>query len=199
MMHSRKGLWLMLPALSLLFLSFGALSAQKEPQSAPTADAVPSTAEEIVTRTPQERQDSLFALIDDNFKLVKPIFEHSCYNCHSSATKYPWYHSLPIIKGMIDKDISVARRRVDFSDGFPFAGKSSTLQILRDIREEIVQGDMPPWDYRLMHWGSLVESARKDSAFAWLDSSIVMIEGFYDAEKIPYQKESPEDKKDAEE
>jgi hypothetical protein len=192
-MNLPRKLMLLLPALGLLVLA-AALSAQKKPE-APTADAVPSTAEEVVVRTTQEKQDSLFALIDENFKLVKPIFEHSCYDCHSNSTKYPWYHHVPLIAGMIDKDIVHARKRVDFSDGFPFTGKAKSLQILRDIRNEIRDGDMPPWEYRLMHWGTLIDGTQHDSVMAWLDSSTAMIESFYDAEKIPYEKDdsaSPE-------
>ena len=52
---------------------------------------------------------------------------------------------------------------------------------------------MPPWDYRMMHWGRLIEGTRQDSVINWLDSSIVRIEKFYDAEKIPYEKETPKD------
>lgn len=196
MYQSRRYVGLFGPIVAILLLFFGALWAQK-PGQTPTGDAVPSTAEEVVVRTTQEKQDSLFALIDENFKLVKPIIEFSCFDCHSNATKYPWYHKLPLIKGMIDRDIVSARKKVDFSDGFPFAGKASTLEILQDIRDEINQGDMPLWSYRVIHWGTTIEGARKDSVFAWLDSSIIMIKNFYDAEKIPYKKEKPAEPKDS--
>jgi hypothetical protein len=194
---TRNRLSLIWPILGASLLSFAALLAQeqKDPQG---SDAVPSTAEELVTRTTAERQDSLFALIDDNFKMVKPIFEKSCYDCHSSATKYPWYHSIPLIKGMIDDDVKKGRKNVDFTSGFPFEGKAPTLQILHNIRDEISEGSMPLWQYRLIHWGTKIEGARRDSVFAWLDSSIAMIESFYGAEKIPFQKEKPaEEPKDS--
>jgi hypothetical protein len=193
MNRSKRSLALGAPIFVIVLLFFGALWAQK-PDRQPTGDAVPSTAEEVVVRTTQEKQDSLFALIDENFKLVKPIIQFSCFDCHSSNTKFPWYHKLPLIKGMIDKDISSARKKVDFSDGFPFAGKASTLEILKDMRDEIDQGDMPLWTYRLMHWGTSIDGARKDSVFTWLDTSIVMVERFYDAEKIPYKKDKPAQK-----
>ena len=171
---------------SLLFVAALMAQTKDEPIS---SDAVPSTAKEVVTRTTEEKQDSLFALIDENFKFVRPIFEHSCYDCHSNATKYPWYHSLPVIKGMIDDDIKRGRKKVDFSDGFPFEGKGPALQILHNIRDETNEGSMPIWQYRLIHWGTSIDGARKDSVFAWLDSSIAMIESFYSAEKIPFQKD----------
>ncbi|MFZ1685697.1 MAG: heme-binding domain-containing protein [Candidatus Zixiibacteriota bacterium] len=186
------------PIVGASLLVVAALFAQDKEQPQ-TSDGVPSTAEEVVTRTTEEREDSLFALIDENFKMVRPIFEKSCFDCHSNSPKYPWYHSLPLIKGMIDDDIKKGRKNVDFSSGFPFEGKQPILQILHNIREEIDEGDMPLWQYRLMHWGTKIEGVRKDSVFAWLDSSIAMIENFYSAEKIQYQKEEPKsDPKDAE-
>jgi hypothetical protein len=194
---TRTRLSLIWPILGASLLSFAALLAQ-EPKDQQGSDAVPSTAEVLVTRTTEEMQDSLFALIDDNFKMVKPIFEKSCYDCHSSSTKYPWYHSIPLIKGMIDDDVKKGRKNVDFTSGFPFEGKAPTLQILHNIRDEISEGSMPLWQYRLIHWGTKIEGARRDSVFAWLDSSIAMIESFYGAEKIPFQKEKPaEEPKDA--
>ena len=139
-------------------------------------------------------QDSLYAVINEEFKLVQPIFQHGCYDCHSKFTTYPWYHKLPLVKSMIDNDIKNGRKHVDFSDGFPFGGKGTILEILRDIRSEINETDMPPITYRMMHWGTAIKGVKQDTVFAFLDSAITTLTAFYDREHIPYKKDSADSK-----
>ncbi|RME27184.1 MAG: hypothetical protein D6800_05395 [Candidatus Zixiibacteriota bacterium] len=134
----------------------------------------------------QEQLDSLYARINLSFATVKPILQQDCYNCHSNQTKYPWYYKIPGIKGMIDGDIKEARKHVDFSNGFPFGGHGNPLEDLQAIRDEVAEGDMPPFSYRMMHWGSTINGTQRDSLFQWIDSTMKILTGFYDEAGIPY-------------
>ncbi len=125
------------------------------------------------------KQDSVFALINESFESIKPIFEHSCFDCHTDATDYPWYHALPLIKGMMDDHIAEGREKLDMSNGFPFSGKGNTLELLEEIKEEIENGDMPLLSYRLLHWGTLIGGDKRDSVFQWIDSSTNLLTSFY--------------------
>ena len=136
----------------------------------------------------QAQRDSLFAVIDQSFLTVKPILEKSCFDCHSSTTHYPWYHKIPLIRGLIDSDIKSGRRHVDFSSGFPFSGRGTILEILKGMRSEIDEGGMPLFTYRMIHWGTSIDGARQDTLFTWIDSTVNQITAFYDREKIPYKK-----------
>ncbi|HKK21740.1 MAG TPA: heme-binding domain-containing protein [candidate division Zixibacteria bacterium] len=136
----------------------------------------------------QHMQDSVFAIINQNYQAVRPIFEHSCFNCHSKFTDYPWYHKLPLVKSLIDSDIKEARHHVDMSDDFPFGGEHVPLVTLRHIKREIEEADMPPWDYRLMHWGTKIEGEKQDSVFQWIDTSEKTLTDFYEAAGIPLPK-----------
>jgi hypothetical protein len=182
----RNGNW-MIAALALLFglIVFGQLFAENQAKPAessatPTAPALSSAV--------KEQQDSLYARIDDDFRLIEPIIQKSCFDCHSSSTHYPWYHKIPIIKGMIDGDIKKGRSHVDFSDGFPFKTRHEILDILQSIKDEVSSGDMPPWNYRLIHWGTAVEGVQKDSVISWVDSTTARIEQFFDKNGITYKK-----------
>jgi hypothetical protein len=135
------------------------------------------------------QQDSLFARIDQDFKLIEPILKKSCFDCHSNTTRYPWYYKLPIIKGMIDDDIKIARRHVDFSDGFPFKSRHEVLEILHDIKTEVSERDMPTIGYRIMHSGALLEGPREDSVLSWVDRASTQITSFFDSHGIPYKKQ----------
>lgn len=136
------------------------------------------------------RKDSVLSQINTEYQKVRPIMEHSCFDCHSSYTNYPWYHSLPVLKGMIDEDIADARDHLDLSDDFPFAGRENLLGLLEEIKEEIGNGDMPPFGYRLTHWGRLVENEERDSLFNWIDSTTLVLNNFYESLMPPVEEET---------
>ncbi|UCE25597.1 MAG: heme-binding domain-containing protein [Candidatus Zixiibacteriota bacterium] len=126
-----------------------------------------------------EKQDSVFALINLMYRPVRPILRHSCFDCHSDSTEYPWYHKLPLIKGMIDDHISEAREHLDLTHDFPFSGKGSSLELLEEIKHEIEEEKMPLLSYRLLHWGTLIEGGQRDSLFAWIDSTAAILDDFF--------------------
>lgn len=180
-----------LMALAILLAVIGAMvaKAQEEQQDSAHDGEAPNEAPiTIQTESKQLREDSVFAAIDENFKLVKPIFEQACFDCHSTLTKYPWYHKVPGIKQLLDGDVKEGREHMDFTDGFPFASKKTPLEQLNRIKREVDDGDMPPLLYRLMHWSAWLNRAEKDSVIEWSDSSSVLITRFYDSEQIPYMK-----------
>lgn len=120
--------------------------------------------------------DSVYALINARYQAVRPIFVTGCFDCHSANPDFPWYHSLPIIKGMIDDHIKEGREHLDLTNDFPFAGKEGPAALLHEIRHEIDEKDMPLLSYRLMHWDALIEGDRRDSVFAWIDGALVMLD-----------------------
>ena len=119
--------------------------------------------------------DTVYAAINAAYQAVRPIFEKNCFDCHSRYTDYPWYHSLPLVGGMMDNHIEEGREQLDLSDDFPFGGFENQARGLRAVKNEIEEGDMPLWSYRLLHWSSGVTGARRDSVFAWIDQSLRLL------------------------
>lgn len=103
---------------------------------------------------------------------VKSIFGAKCFDCHSRYTRYPWYHHLPLVKNLIDADIREALKHLDMSDGFPFKSHGIPEGDLQDIRDEVEDGGMPPWNYRLMHWGSGLNAEEKRKVLDWIDEGL---------------------------
>jgi len=134
-----------------------------------------NAADTTLTETTQQIQDSVYTQINKDYQSVRHIFENSCFDCHSTFTKYPWYYKLPGIKGLIDDDIKEASKQMDLSNDFPFGGKYPSTEILKDIKEEIENDDMPLFSYRMMHWGKLIEDKRRDSVFQWIDKSMELL------------------------
>ena len=133
------------------------------------------TVDSILSDSSQVIQDSVYAAINDNYQTVRYIFKNSCFDCHTDSTKYPWYHVLPLIGGMIDDDIEEAKTHLDMSNDFPFGVHATQIDQLTEIKEEIKEGKMPILSYRLTHWGLLIEGEKQDSVFLWIDESIKML------------------------
>lgn len=152
--------------------------ANKEEETTPATD----TTEQVDSISPfQLALDSNYLEIAASYKTIELILKKSCYDCHSSKTVYPWYHSLPIVSGFLDAHIKEAREHIDFSDGFPFGGHASQIKQLEAIKKEIAEGEMPLWSYQIMHWNSAIEGATRDSLFEWLDTAHKIIVDTYQA------------------
>lgn len=119
--------------------------------------------------------DSLYSEIQKGFVQVLPILDKGCFDCHSTKTDYPWYYKLPVVKGMINRDIQQARKHCDMTRGFPFVGRGTPADDLDAIRDMIQRGEMPPWEYRLMHWNAKPTAAQSDSIVSWVNHGLAML------------------------
>lgn len=102
-------------------------------------------------------------------KSVEPVFKAKCFDCHSSATRYPWYHRVPGIKQLIDRDIRKGRRIMDFTKGFPFKGLGTAQERMNGLHEVITDGSMPPFMYRIAHPGSAITAEERATILAWIN------------------------------
>lgn len=127
------------------------------------------------TQAPAANTDSLYAIIQQDFQRLEPIWKKACYDCHSDKTDYPWYYKLPFVKGMIDDDITEARAEVDMSNGFPFVSNHKPVDDLRKLGREVAEGAMPPGNYKFMHWSASLSQEEKDSVAAFVDNSLKIL------------------------
>lgn len=123
----------------------------------------------IVSDTEQEILDSIYLIINDKMVSLNPVLKRACYDCHSNQTVFPWYYKLPIIKGIIDDDITDAKKHLDMSSGFPFKGHGKPVDDLLAIRNVILNKDMPPLRYRMLHWDAKPTDVESDSIINWID------------------------------
>jgi len=121
-------------------------------------------------------KSALKSISSSYIKYVEPIFRTACFDCHSTFTRYPWYHRLPFIRGMMDRDISTGRMHLDMSNGFPFGGHATSREDLDAITEVLADGKMPPLDYRLMHRDARLSDAQKKDVILWVGESAGLID-----------------------
>ena len=63
--------------------------------------------------------DAEYVVVFENeTQISKPmaeIFKNTCYDCHSSNTKYPWYSAIAPMSFVIDHHIEEGKEHLDFS------------------------------------------------------------------------------------
>jgi cytochrome c len=84
---------------------------------------------------------------------ARDVLRAKCADCHSTATRWPFYAHLAPGSWLIERDTVQARSHMDLS------GWAQLSPDQRDLLEaEIVQqarsGKMPPLQYRVMHWNA---------------------------------------------
>lgn len=81
---------------------------------------------------------------------VRTILKRACYNCHSNETVWPWYAHIAPVSWLIASDVSEGRENMNFSKWGGYTPEKLE-KILKEVREEVEEGEMPPWYYLLPH------------------------------------------------
>ena len=130
-------------------------------------------ADVVKKRTTVDKNLPIYELINSSYIAdVKPIFEKKCFDCHSNATKFPWYYKIPGFKQMIDYDIKKAKKHIDMSKDFPFISHTTPLKDLESLREVVIENDMPPLRYIIAHWDARLSKSERETIVKWSEESI---------------------------
>lgn len=70
----------------------------------------------------------------------------ACYDCHSNETDWPAYSYVAPMSWLVRNDVERGRDEMNFSEW-----DEDSADAAEDAREEIVEGRMPPPDYRRIH------------------------------------------------
>jgi len=81
---------------------------------------------------------------------VQSILKRSCYDCHSHETVWPWYTYVAPFSWLTGHDVHDGRRKLNFST-WSAALATGRQKQMRELVEDVKDGDMPPWYYTPMH------------------------------------------------
>jgi hypothetical protein len=81
---------------------------------------------------------------------VRAVLRRACYDCHSNETTWPWYSRVAPVSWLVARDVREGRREVNFSDWSRYAPERQ-LKKLKECREQVGEGKMPPWFYVVAH------------------------------------------------
>ena len=154
-----------------LALTLPTLAHKGHLHGAPVAAAPQGTDPRTVEQASAERAAKLNIIGTSYLSRVKPIFQKSCFDCHSNQPRYPSYYRIPGVKQLIDSDIAESKEHFNFSNDFPFDGHGTPEEDFKAIIDEISSGDMPPFRYRMMHPAEKLTDQDKKIILDWAQES----------------------------
>ncbi len=88
---------------------------------------------------------------------AKVVLMTKCADCHSSETRWPVYARVAPGSWLMERDIVEARKKMDLSRWEEMPVETQAV-LAAKIVQEAKSGDMPPLQYRLLHWDARLSS-----------------------------------------
>jgi mono/diheme cytochrome c family protein len=94
------------------------------------------------------------------------LVKTACFDCHSNETIWPAYSNIAPGSWLIYRDVVDGRRRLNFSDW------TARPRNVGEIIEKINEGEMPPFQYTIIHRNAILSSAQKQALIQGLTNSL---------------------------
>ncbi len=98
--------------------------------------------------------------------VVQGILERACYDCHSHATRWPWYARVAPVSWLVAHDVDEGREHLNFSTWNRYDAKERAEKV-EEIWEEVEEGEMPLWFYLPLHPEAELSESDHAALKAW--------------------------------
>ena len=75
------------------------------------------------------------------------LWDQSCADCHSNLTTWPWYSNVAPVSWRLQSHVEGGREEMNISEW------EKAQPPVSEVRKVIESGEMPTWDYALIHGG----------------------------------------------
>jgi hypothetical protein len=90
------------------------------------------------------------------------VVARACRDCHSYETVWPWYGRVAPVSWLVANDVQAGRAHLNFSE-WSFLSPEMSRAKLSQACQEVRRGDMPLWQYKLMHPAARLSAADIES------------------------------------
>jgi len=91
-----------------------------------------------------------------NSPATRALAKRACFDCHSNETRWPWYARIAPASFLMANQVTDGRRDLNFSEW-----DKPQRSRMDDVQREVDNGDMPFWDYVLLHPEAKLSAAEK--------------------------------------
>jgi hypothetical protein len=98
--------------------------------------------------------------------MVAETFNRSCNDCHSNRTVWPWYSNVAPASWLVIYDTDHARRRMNLSEWDAITPQQQKRALDR-MCSDVTRGDMPEWQYLIIHTEARLSSAEVQAVCDW--------------------------------
>jgi Haem-binding domain len=109
------------------------------------------------------------ALVSATTPIPTPVMStlrRACFDCHSDETRWPWYAALPVASHLIVRDVTEGRGQVNLSRWTEY-NPFDRMDMLDKMCKLASTGQMPPWQYRLMHFDARLSTTDVAAMCVW--------------------------------
>jgi hypothetical protein len=97
---------------------------------------------------------------------VDAILKRSCYDCHSSETRWPWYSAVAPMAWGVANHVKEGRAQMNFSEWGTYPAKKR-VALLEKMCDEVREGRMPLKQYVWLHRDATLSEADWKSVCDW--------------------------------
>lgn len=87
---------------------------------------------------------------------TRALAKQACFDCHSNETEWPAYASIAPASWLVQHDVDEGRAVVNFSEW------TRSQEEAKEAAEEVLEGEMPPAPYMLVHAHARLTPADRD-------------------------------------
>lgn len=98
---------------------------------------------------------------------TRQMAQTACFDCHSNETVWPVYASIAPGSWLIYRDVIEGRQRLNFS-----AWNQNALEEPGELAAIVLEGEMPPIQYLLLHPLARLSTTQKDQLATGLQATI---------------------------
>jgi hypothetical protein len=101
---------------------------------------------------------------------IKAMLKNACYDCHSHETIWPAYSHIAPVSWLVASDVQEGREKMNFSIWAAYKPIKQKV-LLDDAVDQITEGEMPPFPYRLLHPSARLTDEQIRTLTAWMKSA----------------------------
>jgi hypothetical protein len=87
---------------------------------------------------------------------TRALAKQACFDCHSNETEWPAYSSIAPASWLVQRDVNEGRAVLNFSEW------ARPQEEAKKASEEVLEGEMPPVAYTLVHAHARLNAADRD-------------------------------------
>lgn len=87
---------------------------------------------------------------------TRALAKRACFDCHSNETEWPAYASVAPASWLVQRDVKEGRAVLNFSEW------QRPQKAAKKAAEEVLEGEMPPAAYTLVHAHARLNAADRD-------------------------------------
>ena len=100
---------------------------------------------------------------------IAAILKHSCNDCHSNNTIYPWYVNIQPVGWWLQNHVNEGKSELNFSEFAAYPPKRQAHK-LEEMTKSVKDDDMPLNSYLWIHSNARLSATDKELLIKWADS-----------------------------